>query len=71
MSRYVAFPSACTQLESDEKHKTFLSRALDPPDMAAMDHALSMLTELGAISDNGEVTALGQHLVRAQTFATL
>ena len=32
--------------------------------MAAMDHALSVLEELGAVSDTGEVTALGQHLVR-------
>ena len=44
--------------------QSFLSRALDPPDMAAMDHALSLLEELGAVSDTGEVTALGQHLVR-------
>ncbi|THH29051.1 hypothetical protein EUX98_g5134 [Antrodiella citrinella] len=42
--------------------KAFLSRALDPPNMAAMDHALTTLEELGAVSDTGEVTALGQHL---------
>ncbi|KAH8094722.1 P-loop containing nucleoside triphosphate hydrolase protein [Cristinia sonorae] len=42
--------------------KNFLSRALDPPNMNAMDHALSTLEELGAIADSGEVTPLGQHL---------
>ena len=31
--------------------------------MAAMEHALITLEELGAISGTGEVTPLGQHLV--------
>ncbi|TCD63345.1 hypothetical protein EIP91_005646 [Steccherinum ochraceum] len=42
--------------------KTFLSRALDPPEMAAMNHALVTLEEIGAVADDGAVTPLGQHL---------
>ena len=46
--------------------QSFLSRAIDPPEIAAIDHALTTLQELGAITyDTGEVTPLGQHLVGA------
>ena len=33
--------------------------------MTAIDHALRILEELGAISDTGELTPLGQNLVSA------
>lgn len=43
--------------------QAFLNRALDPPDMAAMDHALAVLQQLGAVDQSDEVTPLGEHLV--------
>lgn len=43
--------------------QTFLSRAIDPPDIAAVDKALSVLEELAAIGPDGELTALGKHMV--------
>ncbi|GJE89518.1 HrpA-like RNA helicase [Phanerochaete sordida] len=42
--------------------KGFLSRAIDPPTMSALDHALFVLNELGAISPEGDLTPMGQHL---------
>ncbi|KAJ3555162.1 hypothetical protein NM688_g2729 [Phlebia brevispora] len=42
--------------------KSFLSRAMDPPAMAAIDHALAVLSELGAITETGELTPMGQYL---------
>ncbi|KAF7792540.1 hypothetical protein EIP86_003581 [Pleurotus ostreatoroseus] len=43
--------------------KSFLSRAIDPPDISSIDHALTVLTELGAITEAAELTPLGQYLV--------
>jgi HrpA-like RNA helicase len=43
--------------------QNFLSRAIDPPDISAIDDALATLTNLGAISEEGELTPLGQNLV--------
>ena len=45
--------------------QAFLGRAVDPPAMEAMDKALSVLEELGAIDANGSLTALGRHIVRS------
>ncbi|PCH34268.1 nucleoside triphosphate hydrolase protein [Wolfiporia cocos MD-104 SS10] len=42
--------------------KSFLSRALDPPDIVAMDKALAVLRDLSAIDQNEEVTPLGRHM---------
>ncbi|TBU62530.1 P-loop containing nucleoside triphosphate hydrolase protein [Dichomitus squalens] len=42
--------------------KTFLSRAIDPPEIAAVDKALEVLEELAAIGSDGELTALGRHM---------
>ncbi|PIL31325.1 hypothetical protein GSI_06023 [Ganoderma sinense ZZ0214-1] len=42
--------------------KSFLSRAIDPPDIAAVDKALEVLEELSAIGSDGELTALGRHM---------
>ena len=41
-----------------------MSRAVDPPDVVAMDKALSVLEELGALDQDGRLTALGRHMVR-------
>ncbi|KAI0275281.1 P-loop containing nucleoside triphosphate hydrolase protein [Gloeopeniophorella convolvens] len=45
-----------------EDVKQFLSKAIDPPEVAAMDKALSVLEELGAIDQDGRLTALGRHM---------
>ncbi|OCH95734.1 P-loop containing nucleoside triphosphate hydrolase protein [Obba rivulosa] len=42
--------------------KTFLGKAIDPPEMAAIDHALSTLEELAALAPDGSLTPLGIHL---------
>ncbi|KAA1467821.1 P-loop containing nucleoside triphosphate hydrolase protein [Dentipellis sp. KUC8613] len=46
----------------DEDVKAFLSRAIDPPDVKAIDKAWSVLEELGAIDEHGDLTALGRYL---------
>ena len=43
----------------------FLSRAIDPPAVSSLDHALFVLDELGALSPEGDLTPMGQHLVSA------
>ena len=50
--------------------QNFLSRAIDPPEMTAIDHALRILEELGAITDTGELTPLGQNLVSSIPYNT-
>jgi HrpA-like RNA helicase len=42
----------------------FLKRAIDPPEVSAMDKAWNVLEELGAIDADGRLTALGRHIVR-------
>ncbi|KAF8167397.1 P-loop containing nucleoside triphosphate hydrolase protein [Crassisporium funariophilum] len=46
----------------DQDVKKFLSQAIDPPAVGAMDKAWSILEELGAIDDAGKLTALGKHI---------
>ena len=43
--------------------QTFLARAIDPPEISAVDKALEVLEELGATGPDGELTALGRHMV--------
>ncbi|KAG5368941.1 putative ATP-dependent RNA helicase ucp12 [Yarrowia sp. C11] len=40
----------------------FLSRAIDPPSVAAISTAQSILTNMGCISVSGALTALGKHM---------
>ncbi|KZT69049.1 P-loop containing nucleoside triphosphate hydrolase protein [Daedalea quercina L-15889] len=42
--------------------KNFLSQAIDPPELTAMDAALSTLEDLGAIGADGQLTPLGRHM---------
>ncbi|KAH9842863.1 P-loop containing nucleoside triphosphate hydrolase protein [Rhodofomes roseus] len=42
--------------------KAFLSRAIDPPELSAVDAALLTLENLGAIGTDGELTPLGRHM---------
>jgi hypothetical protein len=41
----------------------FLARAISPPKTVAMENAWFTLEELGAIDENGKLTALGKHMV--------
>ncbi|KAI9508352.1 P-loop containing nucleoside triphosphate hydrolase protein [Russula earlei] len=61
----VPLESICLSVKAmreDEDVKEFLSHAIDPPEVAAMDKALSVLGELGALGQDGRLTALGRHI---------
>ncbi|KAF8078990.1 P-loop containing nucleoside triphosphate hydrolase protein [Lyophyllum atratum] len=49
-------------MREDEDVKLFLSRAIDPPKVAAMERAWSTLEELGAVDEAGRLTPLGRHM---------
>ncbi|KAG6842444.1 hypothetical protein C0991_007574 [Blastosporella zonata] len=49
-------------MREDEDVKLFLSRAIDPPKVVAMERAWSTLEELGAVDDAGRLTPLGRHM---------
>ncbi|KAG6830898.1 hypothetical protein H0H92_014049 [Tricholoma furcatifolium] len=49
-------------MREDEDVKLFLSRAIDPPKVAAMERAWSTLEELGAVDETGRLTPLGRHM---------
>lgn len=40
----------------------FLKKAIEPPDVSAMDKAWSTLQELGAVDKESKLTALGRHM---------
>ncbi|EPT05932.1 hypothetical protein FOMPIDRAFT_1026812 [Fomitopsis schrenkii] len=42
--------------------KNFLARAIDPPELTAVDAALAALEDLGAVATDGELTPLGRHM---------
>jgi len=44
--------------------QTFLGKAIDPPAIEAVDKAWSILEDLGAVTEEGKLTAMGKHLVR-------
>ncbi|XP_027329494.1 DExH-box ATP-dependent RNA helicase DExH7, chloroplastic isoform X2 [Abrus precatorius] len=44
--------------------KPFLSEALEPPKVEAMDSAISLLYEVGALEGDEDLTPLGHHLAR-------
>ncbi|KAK7363934.1 hypothetical protein VNO77_06099 [Canavalia gladiata] len=44
--------------------KPFLSKALEPPKVEAMDSAISLLYEVGALEGDEELTPLGHHLAK-------
>ncbi|KAF8481792.1 P-loop containing nucleoside triphosphate hydrolase protein [Russula ochroleuca] len=61
----VPLESICLTVKAtreSEDVKGFLCRAIDPPEIAALDKALSVLEELGALDQDGRLTALGRHL---------
>ncbi|GLB35802.1 putative helicase associated domain (HA2) Add an annotation [Lyophyllum shimeji] len=49
-------------MREEEDVKLFLSRAIDPPKVAAMERAWSTLEELGAVDEAGRLTPLGRHM---------
>ncbi|GMH06760.1 hypothetical protein Nepgr_008600 [Nepenthes gracilis] len=44
--------------------KSFLSKALEPPKEEAVDSAISLLREVGAIEETEDLTPLGKHLAK-------
>ncbi|KAG1766414.1 P-loop containing nucleoside triphosphate hydrolase protein [Suillus occidentalis] len=49
-------------MRESEDVKHFLNRAIDPPEVSAMDKAWDILEELGAIDADGRLTAFGRHI---------
>ncbi|KAG6380964.1 P-loop containing nucleoside triphosphate hydrolase protein [Boletus reticuloceps] len=49
-----------TRENEDVQH--FLEKAIDPPDVSAMDKAWSTLQELGAVDKESKLTALGRYM---------
>ncbi|TDL28076.1 P-loop containing nucleoside triphosphate hydrolase protein [Rickenella mellea] len=49
-------------MRREENPKLFLKQAIHPPDTTAIDDAWSVLKDLGAIDQAGDLTALGQHM---------
>ncbi|KAJ6503274.1 P-loop containing nucleoside triphosphate hydrolase protein [Mycena vitilis] len=49
-------------MREEEDVKLFLQRAIDPPKVAAMEAAWTVLEELGAVDLNGKLTPLGRHI---------
>ena len=41
----------------------FLRKAIDPPKLSAIESAWETLKELGAVDEDGKITALGRHMV--------
>ena len=59
MSRLAISSISCKWTHSVQ---VFLSQAIDPPSVVAIDRALTTLEELGATDDTGTLTALGKHI---------
>lgn len=49
-------------MREEEDVKLFLSRAIDPPKVASMQAAWTVLEELGAVDLQGRLTPLGRHI---------
>jgi ATP-dependent RNA helicase DHX57 len=50
------------RLDSGRILQHFLKKAIDPPNVSAMDKAWSTLQELGAVDKQSKLTALGRHM---------
>jgi len=53
------------QMGSREKVSTFLAKAPDPPEPLAISNSIQLLVELGAFTQDEQLTALGQHLTQS------
>lgn len=53
------------QMGSTEKVSHFLAKAPDPPEQMAIDNSIQLLVELGALTADESLTALGEHLTRS------
>ncbi|EIW86949.1 P-loop containing nucleoside triphosphate hydrolase protein [Coniophora puteana RWD-64-598 SS2] len=49
-------------MREHEDVKSYLSRAIDPPEVTAIEKAWSILEELGAVDLSGQLTPLGRHI---------
>ncbi|XP_024533616.1 DExH-box ATP-dependent RNA helicase DExH1 isoform X2 [Selaginella moellendorffii] len=56
--------SLCLQIKSLQVGSIakFLSKALEPPELRAVDNAIESLKTIGALDDREELTSLGRHL---------
>lgn len=61
MSRFLCLP-VYEDFDSYQISQHFLKKAIDPPDVSAMDKAWTTLQELGAIDKESKLTALGRHM---------
>ncbi|KAF5366936.1 hypothetical protein D9757_010848 [Collybiopsis confluens] len=61
----VPLDSICLTVKTvheDQDVKNYLARAIDPPEISAIDRAWSVLGELGAVDEQGKLTSLGRHI---------
>ncbi|KAG8960615.1 hypothetical protein FRC03_006323 [Tulasnella sp. 419] len=49
-------------MREEEDVKEFLGKAIDPPDVGAIESSQKSLQDLGAVNDQGKLTALGRHM---------
>lgn len=49
--------------------QSFLTQAIDPPKIEAIDNAWNVLEDLGAVDESGNLTPLGKHIVFYVIFA--
>lgn len=50
---------------SHEKVSDFLAKAPDPPEKLAIENSIQLLVELGALTSDERLTALGEHLTKS------
>ncbi|KIK70609.1 hypothetical protein GYMLUDRAFT_148068 [Collybiopsis luxurians FD-317 M1] len=53
---------AVKTIHQDQDVKNYLTRAIDPPEISAIETAWSILEELGAVNQEGKLTSLGRHI---------
>ncbi|KAH0838102.1 P-loop containing nucleoside triphosphate hydrolase protein [Lanmaoa asiatica] len=53
-------------MRENEDVQHFLKKAIDPPNVSAMDEAWLTLQELGAVDKESKLTALGRHMANIQ-----
>ncbi|KAJ7878638.1 P-loop containing nucleoside triphosphate hydrolase protein [Mycena leptocephala] len=63
MGKYPSISLTVKVMREEEDVKLFLQRAIDPPKVAAMEAAWTVLEELGAVDLNGKLTPLGRHIM--------
>lgn len=63
--RRIALDEVCLHAKlanESEATANFLAAAIDPPEPRAVDRALALLTAMGALDEDEQLTRLGRHL---------